>query len=89
MSQSDVNELKAHINQLVLGSAQTYINILRSEIIQLVEGMKIELINQASTQLDDVKELLSLQGFYIGQTLDEILLELRELSDWDESELTG
>jgi hypothetical protein len=78
MSQSEVNEIKNHINQIVLGSAQGYINNLRSEIYTLVTNIGVSISSEVQTQASQERMML--------QT---ILDELRVLNDWDESELTG
>ena len=36
MSQNEVNEIKQHINQIVLGTSQGYINSLRKEVYGLI-----------------------------------------------------
>jgi predicted small metal-binding protein len=78
MSQNEVNEIKSHVNQIVLGSAQGYINNLRSEIYTLITNVARTINYEVETQARSEREILWV-----------ILDEVRHLHEWDESELTG
>ena len=80
MSYQEVNDLKNHINQLVLGQCQTYVNQTRKDIYELVTVSLFEL-NLS------LKQEVQSQGRLTRDTLQVILRGL--VQDFDEEDLTG
>ena len=95
MSYQEVNDLKSFISVLVLGQCQTYVNILKEQLLSVVHTELetltvngITFISELSNELkNEVKQEVQSQGKEVQDTLQVILREL--VQDFDEEDLTG
>jgi hypothetical protein len=81
VSQCEVNEIKNHVNQLVLGSAQTYINKLKEEILRTVHLEITGLADRVENRVTEFEEGLKLEVPRLHRKLDKIQESLDDITE--------
>jgi hypothetical protein len=79
MSYQEVNDLKNFISQLVLGSAQTYINQLRAEILSTVHTEVIGLADRVENRVTQFEEGLQQELPVLYGEIDDIKTSLFQI----------